>query len=124
MPGIPVAKHGPVDLRTSMDGKYKEIAEVITTNNIHLFGIVGTESFMKHLISDAFCNIMIHVLFCIFCKRVIFTPGLGPRWDTLMQVENSGKNNSEMLSSFDSSVYLSVGHKYKQTAGNQDNSTS
>lgn len=28
LPGNPVTKHGQIDLRTSMDGKYKEIAEV------------------------------------------------------------------------------------------------
>lgn len=28
LPGNPVAKHSHIDLRTSMDGKYKEIAEV------------------------------------------------------------------------------------------------
>ena len=28
LPGIPVALKHPIDLRTSMDGKYKEIAEV------------------------------------------------------------------------------------------------
>lgn len=36
LPGIPVAKHGPIDLRTSMDGKYKEIAEVILTIHLNL----------------------------------------------------------------------------------------
>lgn len=36
-----------------MDGKYKEIAEVITTNL--LFFIAWAESFMKLLILDADC---------------------------------------------------------------------
>ncbi len=31
LPGNPVTKHGHIDLRTSMDGKYKEIAEVNKT---------------------------------------------------------------------------------------------
>ncbi|XP_026862899.2 AMP deaminase 2 isoform X1 [Electrophorus electricus] len=34
LPGIPVAKHGPVDLRTSMDGKYKEIAEELFSRSL------------------------------------------------------------------------------------------
>ncbi|KAM9474916.1 AMP deaminase 2 isoform 1-T1 [Clarias gariepinus] len=34
LPGIPVAKHGPIDLRTSMDGKYKEIAEELLTRSL------------------------------------------------------------------------------------------
>ncbi|TSW62346.1 AMP deaminase 2 [Bagarius yarrelli] len=34
LPGIPVAKHGPIDLRTSMDGKYKEIAEELLSRSL------------------------------------------------------------------------------------------
>ncbi|XP_036435194.1 AMP deaminase 2 isoform X2 [Colossoma macropomum] len=34
LPGIPVSKHGPIDLRTSMDGKYKEIAEELFSRSL------------------------------------------------------------------------------------------
>ena len=36
LPGIPVALKQPIDLRTSMDGKYKEIAEV-SPSQTHTF---------------------------------------------------------------------------------------
>ncbi|XDV49030.1 hypothetical protein PO909_018359, partial [Leuciscus waleckii] len=34
LPGNPVAKHGHIDLRTSMDGKYKEIAEELFSRSL------------------------------------------------------------------------------------------
>ncbi|KAF7695363.1 AMP deaminase 2 isoform X1 [Silurus meridionalis] len=34
LPGIITAKHGPIDLRTSMDGKYKEIAEELLSRSL------------------------------------------------------------------------------------------
>ncbi|XP_065103105.1 AMP deaminase 2 isoform X1 [Paramisgurnus dabryanus] len=34
LPGNPVAKHGYIDLRTSMDGKYKEIAEELFSRSL------------------------------------------------------------------------------------------
>ena len=40
LPGIPVALKQCIDLRTSMDGKYKEIAEVSPSQNTNLNTLV------------------------------------------------------------------------------------